>query len=150
MLKRLYPELLKTVHKNRSMYLDNPSLRRFEMAESNRRQFPRQKAEDTIQVLVIPDDLEDRRDSHDLITAKMLNQSNNDLYIEIDRELRPGSNVRIKIVPSDGYHPEQTHYMRDGRVIRCEKVDDATPRFGVGIRILRKVIQARVLTSRFK
>jgi hypothetical protein len=132
------------------MYFDNPSLTRFDMAESNRRHFPRQKAEDTLQVLLIPDDFEGHKDSCDLIPAKMVNQSNTGLYIEIDRDLQPGTNVRIKMVPPNGYHTEEAHYMHDGRVMRCEKVDDATFRFGVGIKILRKVIQARVLTSRFK
>jgi len=120
------------------------------MAESNRRHFHRQNVENTLEVLLIPDDFEGHKDSCDLITAKMVNQSDNGLYIEIDRELQPGSNVRIKIVSPDGYHPEEANYMRDGRVMRCEKVDDATSCFGVGIKILRKVIQARVLTSRFK
>jgi hypothetical protein len=132
------------------MYYDNPSLKRFDMAESNRRHFPRQKAEDTLQVLLIPDDLEGSKDSCDIIPAKMVNQSNSGLYIEIDCDLQPGSNVRIKMVSPEGYYPEEAHYMRDGRVIRCEKVADATSRFGIGIKILRKVIQARVLTSRFK
>ena len=120
------------------------------MAEFNRRHFPRQKAEDTLEVLLIPDDLEGSKDSCGIIPAKMVNQSDNGLYIEIDRDLQPGSNVRIKMISPNGYHPEEAHYMRDGRVIRCEKIDDATSRFGVGIKILRKVIQARVLTSRFK
>jgi len=56
----------------------------------------------------------------------------------------------LEKVHKKGYHPEEAHYMRDGQVIRCEKIDDATSRFGVGIKILRKVIQARVLTSWFK
>ena len=120
------------------------------MAESNRRHFLRQKTEGILEVLLIPDDFKDREDSCDLIPAKMVNQSGNGLYIAIDRDLQPGSNVRIKMVSPEGYHPEEAHYMRDGRVIRCEKVDDATSCFGVGIKILRKVIQARVLTSRFK
>jgi len=120
------------------------------MAESNRRHFPRQKAEDTIQVLLIPNDFEGRKDSCELIRAKMVNQSDNGLYIVIDRDLQPGSNVRIKMVSPEEYHPEEAHYMRDGLVIRCEKVADATSRFGIGIKILRKAIQARVLTSRFK
>jgi hypothetical protein len=132
------------------MYFGNPKLRRFEMAESNRRHFHRQNVENTIQVQLTPDDFEGHKDSCDLIPAKMINQSNNGFYIEIDRDLQPGSNVRIKMVPPDGYHPEEAHYMRDGQVIWCEKVDDKTSRFGVGIKILRKVIQARVLTSRFK
>ncbi len=120
------------------------------MAESNRRNFLRHKAEDTLEVLLIPDDLEGSKDSYDSIPAKMVNQSNSGLYIEIDCDLQPGSNVRIKMVSPEGYHPEEALYMRDGRVIRCEKVADATSRFGVGIKILRKVIQARVLTSRFR
>ncbi len=120
------------------------------MAESNRRHFPRQKVEDTIQVLLIPDDLEGRKDSCDIIPAKMVNQSDSGLYIEIDCDLQPGSNVRIKMVSPEVYYPEEAYYLCDGRVTRCEKVADPTPRFGVGIKILRKVIQAQVLTSRFK
>jgi hypothetical protein len=80
----------------------------------------------------------------------MCNQSDEGLYIEINRAIMPGSNVRIKMVSPEEYHPEEAYYLCDGRVIRCEKVDDATSRFGVGIKILRKVIQAQVLTSRFK
>jgi hypothetical protein len=82
--------------------------------------------------------------------AKIVNQSNSGLYIEIERDLQPGSNVRLKMVSPEGYHPEEAHYIRDGRVIRCEKISDTTFRFGIGIKILRKLIQARVLTSRFK
>ena len=120
------------------------------MDKYNRRRSPRKNAEDTIQVLPVPDDLEGSKDSCDLIPAKIVNRSDNGLYIEIDRDLQPGSNVRIMMVAPQGYHPEKACYMRDGRVIWCEKVDDATSRFGIGIKILRKVIQARVLTSRFK
>ena len=120
------------------------------MDKYDRRHSPRQRKDATIEVLLIPVDLEDRTDRRAFIPARLVNQSDNGLYIEIDRDLQPGSNVRIKMVSPEGYHPEEVHYMRDGRVIRCEKVDDATPRFGIGIKILRKVIQARVLTSRFK
>ena len=120
------------------------------MDKYNRRNFPRQNAADTIQVLLIPDDFEGRKDSCDLIPAKMVNQSGNGLYIAIDRNLQPGSNVRIKMVSPEGYHPEEAHYMRDGRVIRCEKVDDATSRFGVGIKILRKIVRAQILSNRFR
>jgi len=119
------------------------------MAESNRRHFPRQNAEDTIQVLLIPDHFEGHNDSCELIPAQMVNQSDNGLCIEIDRALMPGSNVRIKMVSPEGCHPEEAHYMRDGLVIRCKKVDDATSRFGVGIKILRKVVRAQILSNRF-
>jgi hypothetical protein len=120
------------------------------MAVYNRRYFPRKNTENNIQVLSIPGDLNYRKDSCDLRPAKMVNQSKDGLFIECDCFIPPGSNVRIKMVSPKGYQPEDAYYMYDGRVIRCEKVADATFRFGVGIKILRKVIQARVLTSRFK
>jgi len=120
------------------------------MDKYDRRDSPRQRKEETINVLLIPDSLESHNDSCDLIPAKMVNQSDNGLFIEIYRDLRPGSNLRIKIISPEGYHPEKAYHVRDGQVIWCEKVDGTTSRFGVGIKILRKVIQTLVLTSRFK
>ena len=40
--------------------------------------------------------------------------------------------------------------MRDGQVIWCNEIDDSISRFGIGVKILRKVVQANVLTSRFR
>ena len=120
------------------------------MGKYDRRHSLRQSKEATIQVVLASDGPKGRRDRNDLISVKMSNQSDEGLYIEIDRALMPGSNVRINMVSPEGYHPEEAHYMRDGRVIRCEKISDTTFRFGIGIKILRKLIQTRVLTSRFK
>jgi hypothetical protein len=125
-------------------------LRRFGMDKHDRRHSPRQRKEAAINVLPIPNNLKDRKDSCDLIPAKMVNQSDNGLYFEIDRDFQPGSNVRIKMASLQGCHPEEAYYVRDGQVIWCQKVDDITSRFGVGIKILQKVIQTHVLTSRFK
>jgi len=119
------------------------------MAESNRRHFPRQNEEATIQVLIVPDYFADPKDRRDFIPVKMYNQSEDGLYIEIDRALQPGSNVSLKMVAAKVDHPENVYYMHDGRVIWCKKVDDETSRFGVGVKVLRKVVQAKVLTSRF-
>ena len=120
------------------------------MAEYNRRQFPRKNSEDTVQVLLIPDEFKNLKDSCDFIPAKMINLSEDGLFIKIDCYIQPGSNVRIKLASAKEYHPEEAYYMHDGRVIRCEKIAEASYRFGVGIKILRKAIQAHVLTSRFK
>jgi hypothetical protein len=120
------------------------------MDKYNRRQSPRQRKEATIQVVLASDDLKGHRDSNDLIPVKMCNQSDEGLYIEIDHALMPGSNVRINIMSPEKYHSGEAYYVWDGRVIRCDKVAGATSSFGVGIKILRKVIQARVLTSRFE
>jgi len=119
------------------------------MAKTNRRHFPRQDEKAIIQLLITPDHSADSNDRHDFIPVKMYNQSEGGLYIEIDRALQPGSNVSLKMVAAKVDHPENVYYMHDGRVIWCKKVDDETSRFGVGVKVLRKVVQAKVLTSRF-
>ena len=118
------------------------------MANTNRRHFPRQNEEVTIQVLMTPDDYTAPKDRRDFIPVKMYNQSEDGLYIETDRALQPGSNVTIKMVAPERDHPENAYFMHDGRVIWCKKVDDKTSRFGVGVKILSKFVRAEVLTSR--
>ena len=120
------------------------------MVDTNLRLSPRQNADATIQVLLIPGGAEGDRKNVALITGKICNQSRDGLYIETDRAFEPGSNVSIKIVSPEADHPEKAYYMRDGQVIWCKKFDDRISRFGVGVKILRKVVQADVLTSRFR
>jgi hypothetical protein len=115
----------------------------------DRRHFPRQNAEGTIKVLLIPDDIETHEDILNQIPVQMYDQSEEGLYVEIDRALQPGLNIRIKMAASEEYHPEEAYYLRDGRVVWCKKVDEVSHLFGVGIKILRKVLRAPVLTSRF-
>ena len=119
------------------------------MANTNRRHFPRQNEEATIQVLISPDHFADLKNGKDFIPVKMYNQSEDGLYIEIDRALRTGSNVSFKMVAPGKDRPENAYFMHDGRVVWCKKVDEKTSRFGVGVKILSKVVQAEVLTSRF-
>jgi Tfp pilus assembly protein PilZ len=90
----------------------------------------------------------DLKDNCDLIPAKMVNQSEDGLFIEIDRCLQPGSNVMIKIAFPGNSSSEDVYYIRDGLVRWCEKVAASTSRFEVGIKILRNVVRAPVLTSR--
>jgi len=120
------------------------------MNETDRRGFPRQDEEATIQVLIAPQYSRDRKEGCDLIPVKMCNQSTEGLCIEIDRALHPGSNVSLKMVSPEAGHPEDAHYICDGRVIWCQKVNGGISRFGVGIKILRRVVRADVRTSRFK
>jgi hypothetical protein len=120
------------------------------MKDFNRRHFSREDKEDTIQVLLIHDDFEDPEDSGDSIPSKMVNQSDNGLYLKIDRRLAPGGMVRIKKIMQEESCFDEAWYIRDGLVTHCEEVDDATFHFGVGVKILRKVIQGHILTSRFK
>jgi hypothetical protein len=117
--------------------------------DTNRRHSPRQNEEGTIQILMTPDAFEDPKDKRDFIPVKMVNQSEDGLYIEMNCALQPGSNVSIKMVAPEKDHPEDAYFMHDGRIIWCKKVDDKTSRFGVGVKILCKVVRAEVLTSRF-
>ncbi|MCP4296383.1 MAG: hypothetical protein GY786_12315 [Proteobacteria bacterium] len=119
------------------------------MVESDRRHFPRQNEETAIQVLLAPNHSNGRKDSYDLLPAKLYNQSEEGLYIEIDHTLRPGSTLSIKMASPVEDHPEDAYYMYDGRVIWCKKVNEKTSRFGGGVKIVRKVVRADVLTSRF-
>jgi len=120
------------------------------MTESNRRKFSRENVDGILQVLLVQDDFEGPEDSWELFPAKMLNQSDNGLFIEIDRDLAPGVMVRIKKILNEESCLDEVCYIRDGRVVRCEVLDKAASHFGVGIKILRKVIQGNILTSRFK
>ena len=120
------------------------------MAESNRRNFPRQNEEAVIHVLLAPVHSNGRRESHDFLPAKLRNHSEEGLYIEIDQTLQTGSVLSIKMTSPSKEHPEEAYHMYDGRVIWCKKVNGEISRFGVGIQILRRVVVAAVLTSRFK
>ena len=118
------------------------------MTESNRRRFFREKTNGPIQVILIQDNFEGPEDSCDQIPAKMVNQSEDGLYIEIDRALQPGSDVHFKMVEPEKDHPEDAYFMNDGRVVWCNRIDKKTSRFGVGVKILNKFVQAEILTSR--
>jgi hypothetical protein len=120
------------------------------MTQTNRRGFLRINEEATIQVLASPEYSKKHEDDGVLIPAKMRNHSAAGLCIEIGSALHPGSNVRLKMVSPEEDHPSDAHYIFDGRVIWCKKVDGKTSRFGAGIKILRRVVEADVLTSRFK
>ena len=120
------------------------------MNESDRRDFPRQDEEATIQVLIAPQYSRGRKEGCNLIPVKMCNQSTEGLCIEIDRALHPGSNLSLKMASPEAEHSEDAHYICDGRVIWCKKVNGENSRFGVGIKVLRRVVRADVRTSRFK
>jgi hypothetical protein len=119
------------------------------MMGSDRRHLPRQKEEATIVVLLSTDDSEDIKKDCNVILAKMGNQSKQGLYFEIDRNLKHGSTISIRMAVPDAQHPEAPYFVRDGQVVWSRKIDDKTPRFGVGVKILRRVVQADVLNSRF-
>ena len=120
------------------------------MDRHERRHSSRQIKKAAIQVLPAPDNPEGRRGSIDSIPGKMCDQSDEGVYIEIDRALKPGSNVRLEMIPQHSANPVGAYFVRDGRVVRCENVDEKKSRFGVGIKILRKVVNAPILSSRFR
>jgi hypothetical protein len=54
------------------------------------------------------------------------------------------------MVSPEGDHPEKAYYVRDGQVVWYKKFLDKTPRFGVGVKILCRIVPADVMTSRFR
>ena len=119
------------------------------MAKTERRHFPRHHEKATIQILATPGDSKDGEKACDLIPARLYNQSDEGLYFETDRDLEPGSNVSIRMSAPLEQHPEDPYFVCDGLVIWSKKVDGKISRFGIGAKILRKVVQADVLNSRF-
>ncbi len=99
------------------------------MTESDRRHFPRQNEEIPIQVLLSPNHSNGSQERYDLLPAKLLNQSEEGLYIEIDHTLRAGSTLSVRMAAPVQDHPEDAYFMYDGRIIWCKKVDEKTSRF---------------------
>ena len=119
------------------------------MDNSNQRRFSRQKEETAVQVFLNPAPGQSRYDSRSFIPAIICNQSEEGFHMVIDRALQPGSNVSIKIVEREGGRPGNAYYRRDGLVVWCNQIDVEASRFGIGIKILRKIVQSDVLSSRF-
>ena len=118
------------------------------MAIKNRRRFPRQNEETEIQVLITPDHSPSPEDQRNLVPGKMYNQCQDGIYIEIDRALKPGSNVSIKMIEPEKDSLEDAYFMYDGQVQWCKKINDKPSSFGIGVKIRSKVVRAEVLKSR--
>jgi len=119
------------------------------MALSNKRYSPRQHDEAAIEVLALQDYAKYRKHDYDYLPAKMYNSSEDGLYFEIDRAIKPGLNVSVKLATPAAAMPQKAYPVYYGRVAWCKKIGEAKQRFGIGIHILRKVIQAKVESSRF-
>ncbi len=120
------------------------------MTAFNRRHFLRHKEKSGMKVFLTPNDLNRHKDLGAFIPVKMCNKSEEGLYIETDRAFTPGLNVSIKMIAPEDRNLQEAYYVDDGRVVWCKKIADDTSRFGVGVKVLRKVIAADVLTSRFR
>ena len=121
------------------------------MSESNRRHSARTSTDVAIQVLIVPAYPKSSVNNCDLIPAKMVNRSADGVCLKTDRALKSGANVIIKMDGTEGRpHSKDAYYMHDGRIMWCKKVDDDTLCFAIGVKILRKAVQADILTSRFK
>lgn len=119
------------------------------MDKNERRHSPRQNSQAPIQVIFFSGDSKSGEDRKSVFPGKMCNQSQDGLCIEMDRFLQPGSSVRIEIACEPDSGLEKVCYIRDGSVRWCETLAAPVVRFAAGIKILRKVVRAPVLTSRF-
>jgi len=118
------------------------------MAKSNRRHSPRQNEHASVQVLLTLGSSQDRKDKYEAIPATMCNTCDQGLYVEMDRALQPGSTVEIKMKSPDD-RSKHAYYLNNGRVMWCKKVKEEPLCFGIGVKVLRQVVRAGVLTSSF-
>ncbi len=119
------------------------------MTQSNRRYLPREAMDSLIRVFPVTENFDSPQIEGHNFAAKMVNQSDNGLMIEIDRYLEPGSNVRIKMSLRTPRGSEPVYFVRDGRVRWCRRTEGTNFKFAAGIKILRKVVQGHIRTSRF-
>ena len=124
--------------------------RRIKMFETDRRHFSRRNTDVAIEILIAAPGPKDNENNCHAFAANMVNQSEEGLCIETDRALQLGSNVTVKMNGTQvRLQSKDAYYMHDGQIIWCQKVDDEPPRFAIGVKILRKFVQADILTSRF-
>ena len=119
------------------------------MDTNDRRHSPRQERRVSIQVSLISDLASGQKENCQPVPARIVNQSAGGLYIWIDRALMAGANVSIVMLSPAGYQPGEACTMYDGLVLRCENLHDAAFRFGIGIKILRKLVCAPIRSRRF-
>ena len=120
------------------------------MTGLNRRNCFREDTQYAIQFSLICNNFEHPADGQKRIPGRIMNKSDNGLYIEVDRYLKPGQNIRVQLTYQPDSSLDKACYIRDGMVIWCKEIDGPNTSFGAGIKILRKFIQAPVLTSRFR
>ena len=129
--------------------INDAMAKRFDMKQSNRRCLSREAMNSVARVFLVAENFDSPQSEGDNFAAKMVNQSDSGLMIEIDRYLEPGSNVRIKMAFASPRGSEPVYYVRDGRVRWCRRTEGTHFKFAAGIKILRKVVQGHIRTSRF-
>jgi hypothetical protein len=119
------------------------------MAVSNRRHFPRKREDAVVQLLIARDPGESQTENIRFIPVKKYNESEEGLYLEVGYALDPGANVCIKMISPDVDSRDEAYRIFYGRVIWCKALDNEKQRFGMGVKIVEKAVQARILSSRF-
>ena len=119
------------------------------MVAINRRHSPRLEQDASVHVYFTPEDLDDNHLNHKRIPAKIGNLSKEGLYLETDHDFVSGSLIQIRMVSPENNHATDVCYVQDCQVVWHKKLHDRTPLFGIGVKILRRNVQANIQTSRF-
>jgi len=81
----------------------------------------------------------------DPIPGRIVNAGKEGVCVESGQALEPGKTVCIELITPDGALRETVSRLRRGRVIWCRSLETGRGRrFGAGIEILEKVIQAKI------
>jgi hypothetical protein len=87
-------------------------------------------------------------ESPDRIPGRIVNAGQQGVYTESSQALEPGTRVSIEMVPPGMDTRETAYKVRRGKVIWCRQLESSREcRYGAGIEILEKVVQAEIPVS---
>ena len=104
-----------------------------------------------IQVLSLRDDTQAGEEEFRCESSKILKQSGDEIYFEIDQSLPLGSNIVIRtdLESPDLKTMDEVYRVHRGRVRSCVEVESSHgTRFEVCVQIFETVIQTEIVTSR--
>lgn len=81
------------------------------------------------------------------VPARLKNQSDEGMYIEVGHRIQPESKISIKMIPPNS-EPLGAYKLHRGRVRWCRLLETkAASKYGVGIQVYETVIQAALHLS---
>ena len=109
------------------------------------RQSKRRPRFDPVRISTDPEAGTTGADSSEPITGRIVNAGEKGVCVESSLSLDPGTAVSLEMVMPDGAHRESVSRIHRGKVIWCRVLDNGRDRrYGAGIEILEKVVQARI------
>lgn len=109
------------------------------------RQSMRRPRFDPVRIFTDPETGTVGAESSEPIAGRIVNAGHQGVCVESSQALDPGTAVSLEMEIPDGALRETVSRIHRGKVIWCRSLDtDRGRRFGAGIEILEKVVQAKI------